>query len=146
MYHWNVKALAEELKNNTVSEKEKMKYSLGYAIMVAFITSHFFDSREPLNRWDYATDVLSLISTAWGILYIFKKNGGKGSFIEKSLCLSWPLSLKFIVLTFLTLLPVAILLGIKSIETTTSDFLTFIIVGALSFFFYFRLGYWLEKT
>ncbi|MEX0672145.1 MAG: hypothetical protein WD068_02205 [Candidatus Babeliales bacterium] len=137
MYFWNVKALAKDLKNNLVSESDKMKYLLGMNLLtfiliganqLSNIILNIQISTPELNRligdirrffkvpvkhrgilylrilqedlvfWVIKAFFVILLFGAviWGIYYCFaiNKAGDNKSFIQRMVCLSFPIAIR----------------------------------------------------
>ena len=111
MYWWNVDSLADELKKGTLSEKEKMKYLL--ADSIATTAAIFLVSS--VSR---AASLMAILSAMAGvaiavvsILLCFTANGGSNGrhFIERFVCLSWPVGIRVVVYMLLPLIVLVML-------------------------------------
>ena len=149
MYHWNIADLVEDFRNNEVSEKDKFNYYVATSLMVALVSSAFLGSSETSTTLDYFSDFCELLITYFGIQYVYQINAGQGSFIERVICISWPLMLKFIVYSIIAYIPVAILGAGTQLHPTPAgksflDFLMNAVFILTEILFYWRLGYWIK--
>jgi len=109
MYWWNVDSLADELKKGTLSEKEKMKYLLAESIVTAAAIS--LVSSAPREASLIASAIANVAIAAVSILLCFTANGGSNGrhFIERFVCLSWPVGIRVFVYMLLPLIVLVIL-------------------------------------
>lgn len=141
MYHWNTKALFEQLKGNTLSEKDKMKYYLATSLLFVIATS------AGDTGWvDRIHDLIYFVVTLLGIIYCFKLNDGKGSFVEKSICLGWPIGIKTMVVAVLLLLPLTWLEKSTDLSETATGIIEIVAIAFVQIGFYLRLGWWLKES
>jgi len=99
MYIWNTKKLATDIKNNNLTEHDKMKYYLVYSVIVTiFLTI----SSRPFTLPLLVEQILSVGIIIFGISITFKTNkGNKGSdYIARVTCLSLPIFIKIVLLCF----------------------------------------------
>jgi len=102
MYLWNTKALAKELKEGTLSEREKFKYYIVGVILFNIMT--MFPSSGGSSLTDYLIGIVisSLILFVGAyVCYGVNKAGDNINFIERFICLSLPIGIKFFLLTIL---------------------------------------------
>jgi hypothetical protein len=104
MYWWNTKGLAEELKQNSLNEKDLFKYFFVY-LMVSAIIFEVFDYTDAA-----ATTSLNLVFSSFIVFvtglatyFCYKVNsaGDNQKFIERYICLGIPLSVKLVFLIIL---------------------------------------------
>ena len=102
MYWWNIKALANELKAKKVSQLEKFKYFFALTIVVVVIgeLSYLFPLIEKPNSLDILDSLAYIAVTAFGILACYKANkrGDNKEFIDRFICLSWPIGILLFVI------------------------------------------------
>lgn len=127
MYWWNIKALANELKANKVPQYEKFKYFFAFMLVDAILFEfvYLFPLQEGPKVLDYV-DSLAIISiTLLGIILCYKANkkGDNKEFIDRFICLSWPIGVRLFVIFIAVLIPYFIIadsvLGDSFMEETT---------------------------
>ena len=120
MYLWNYHALAEDLKHNEVSGKEKAKYLLtillyvptgvmgsnwipGIYRLIYRITNQIVIWQEPrvppikiFNDFNYITDIAIPAIVISGVIICFIANlrGDNRNFIERFICLTVPITIR----------------------------------------------------
>jgi len=142
MIHWDTKKLAVALKNKTLKENEKLMYLLASSISFAVLL--FMASLPPgeSNQVYLVTSTLmSLIVLIAGLFIAFQRNanGDNRAFIERVICLSWPLGVK----QFLALLPISIFLQ-TSLNQETGDLIWLGVATIAEIIFYWRLVHWIQ--
>lgn len=97
MYFWNVKALAQDLREHKVSEYDKMRYFL--VMTIALVLSSYL-SVEQFSKLLLLELLLSLIISCVGVIACYRANkaGDNKQFIERFTCLGLPISVRFVVL------------------------------------------------
>lgn len=99
MYFWKVNALAEDLKNRRVTQRQKMQYYLANTLL--YLSSVYITGLIAVkpNLLTGINILLGLAITAGGILLCYKANsqGDDEEFIDRMVCLSWPISMRMIV-------------------------------------------------
>lgn len=115
MYWWRIEPLKAQLLSGGPPESEKMKYLLatagahvisaeaGYLIGVSDSTA--------LTSMDWISALLTIACTFIGIYYCYRRNlAGDGQrFLERFICVSWPVSVRFFVCCVGILLGYAVL-------------------------------------
>jgi len=144
MYFWNTKALRQQLKAGKVTERQKMSYLM--ATILLFTLSVYV----PLPQADTALQAIEIIAaigiTIGGIFYCFRinQNGDGKNFLERFVCLSWPIAVKQILLIFLIVISYISLLAIFSPEAAASlenpTAFDVILLVLLEAWFYWRIG------
>jgi hypothetical protein len=102
MYFWKTGSLVEDLKNNKVTERNFKNYYLALSLL-GMISCYLAMTAPPENMTMMLIDAISSIGiTVVGIGFVFKCNGGDSgsNFINKALCLSFPLMVKVFVAGF----------------------------------------------
>lgn len=101
MYFWNISALAEDLKNEKVSQKDKMKYFLVISLDLFRINNTTFEIGIIGNIYPF----IEMIVIAIGVLLCYKVNrlGDNKEFVDRMVCLSWPISCRINVLRVILL-------------------------------------------
>ena len=100
MYFWKVNALVEDLKNRRVSQRQKMHYYLALTLLsLIYVYITGLIAVKP-NLLTGINILLGLSITAGGILLCYKANsqGDDEEFIDRIVCLSWPISVRMIVI------------------------------------------------
>jgi len=147
MYFWNVDALVQDLKQNRVSGYDKFLY---YLVGILFIQVAIF-----LGRTNLLEFILGLGISIWGIYscYQVNKAGDNQNFIERMICLSFPIGIRFVVIFTLiglvTFLPVEILkdtaqragdMYAMQMWSIVSYFVSAAFTGLFAIIFYWYLG------
>jgi len=99
MHFFNSKALACEIKSESLSQKELFHYFLGGAILHAIqIQWLALRGKTEFNYLGIIYAVTYLVIVISGSLFLFKTNskGDGRSFIERYICVSFPVSLKIV--------------------------------------------------
>lgn len=98
MHLWNTKALATELRDGTLPERERMKYFLLFMTLLAAVGELPIYSPEPVSPALIATSVVSIVGTAAGIYFTYRANrsGDDRDFIARSVCLTFPIGIRVI--------------------------------------------------
>jgi H+/Cl- antiporter ClcA len=109
MYLWDVNKLSEQLITNSVTEKDKMKYLIGYITIGAISGEVSYWSgvgMNSLNYFDYLNGFISVLLTIIGTFICYRANqvGDGQKFVERFICLSVPIIIRIIIIGF----PVAI--------------------------------------
>lgn len=95
MYILNYIKLAEDLRDNKVSEKQQFHYLIGTTIIFGIIYASRLLPYEGDIKIALLTDIISLLLMIIGLIVIYRKNqqwDGK-HFIERYLCLWFPISI-----------------------------------------------------
>ena len=96
MYLWKASNLANDLRNNNVSEKEKLKYMLFWVISTTIVSdpAMHIDYEYVFN--DTILSIVMLLISAAGTVYCYKinKNGDNADFISRYVCLSIPVVIR----------------------------------------------------
>jgi len=138
MYLWNTKALARELREGTLSEREKFKYLLANVVLYALLLELASYSPLEYSESNLLMSLFSIIATIVGtyICYRTNQNGDGVKFIERYICLGVPLSIKILVLLIVAALLFAILMGVQE-DTTILDSAVVIVITII---YYWRLN------
>jgi hypothetical protein len=149
IYFWNDKQLARDLKNSAISEWYKFIYFLLYLYVPKLIESleSFAPKHHPLeSSWILLILIIGFFIGIW-LFYILYKTNAKGDgvhFIERYVCLTFPLIIRFSVIgipiILLASLPLIMLLNGLGFEAHSSGLiLAAIIVIPFLTFYYLRL-------
>jgi hypothetical protein len=146
MYIWKPNNLAIDLRNNNVSEKEKLKYTLFWVLAMVIFS-------DPAIYIGYEYVLNDTIISAAGTIYCYKinKRGDNKDFISRYICLSIPVGIRALaVLAFVIIAIVIIDLsfemnvlgGEEEVFTTTIP--EIIIFSIFMVYLYFYLGKFIE--
>ena len=106
MYWWNVKALANELKAKKVPQLEKFKYFFATSIVAALLFEFVYlvPLLQEVTTLDVAGSLAYIILVALGIIVCYKANkgGDNKEFIDRFICLSWPIGIRIFVIIIVT--------------------------------------------
>ena len=75
MYWISYQPLKERLKKRSVSDREALPYLLLLSALEAISLS--VPASTEMNKWDIIEAMLYVIVTIIGVIYIYRKNGGK---------------------------------------------------------------------
>lgn len=99
MYWWNVSKLAEDLREGQVAEKERLKYYIAFILSysIALDLAPLFP--ETFNIVRFIPSAAGVIITTAGTILCYRVNrsGDNADFIGRMICLSWPISIKILV-------------------------------------------------
>lgn len=146
MYLWKSKDLAGDLKDNLVSESEKLKYMLfgGIATLLAYDPIFYYDL--PYRTLDTIISVLVLIITVVGTILCYKANkaGDNHDFITRYICLCVPIGIKAVLIMSLTivvfiLLEIMFEFGILEENTKKADIFEVMLVTVFLIYIYWNL-------
>lgn len=146
MYFWKTKELALQLKENSVSETDQMKYLLSTTIigLLGFELSSP-STVSPLSLSDYMPLLkffLVLSITLMGFYETFKTNKANGgsNYLSRIVCLSLPIILKMILISLIY----GFFVGLLVINPNRASFLFQALEVFLQIFFFWRLNTHLE--
>jgi hypothetical protein len=111
MYFWNTKALAIELQEGSVDQKEKMKYFVIFMLStyVIFDLSLYMQEDYSSNYFILSLADTGLMMIAVYLCYRINRDGDDSEFIDRFVCLSLPIAIRFIFAIFGFLLGLVIL-------------------------------------
>jgi hypothetical protein len=99
MYFWNTYALAKELKEGTLDQKEKVKYFIIFVLTeyLFFDLAYLLDEPSAIN-YPFEPIFYTLI-VGFGIYLCFRINqrGDNSEFIDRFVCIGFPIAIRFIV-------------------------------------------------
>ena len=111
MYFWKTQQLADDIKNNKISEKSKMYYYLIMMVLLNLaIYSFLIGDLNAVDMTIVIGEMLSIITvTITGILITFKTNKGQegADYMARMTMLGLPIGIK--VLVFTTIFNIALL-------------------------------------
>jgi hypothetical protein len=97
IYFWNDKQLARDLKNNLVSEKHKFIYFMIYMLLPILARLNQINILGLTYTLGFILGIFAAIAIwAWVFYFFYKtnKNGDGKNFIERYICLAFPLSVR----------------------------------------------------
>ncbi len=106
MYFWRTNQLAEDLKNNNVTEREKMRYFL--ALTIVAMIGFYLTSLNLVLRNNNVSHVSSFVELVIGLLIatigiritFYSNKGNQGlDYLARVVCLSLPIIIKIVVIT-----------------------------------------------
>lgn len=114
MYFWRVNNLVDDFRNDKVSEKEKLKYTILLGILVEIISSPIMWIDSIYSTMDSINLIAMIVTTTLGTYYCYAKNksGDNKDFITRFICLGIPVGVRL----FVFALPVFILCGVIESE------------------------------
>lgn len=123
MYYWNIKGLAENLKNGTVSQRDKMKYFLFNLLAWSFTIYLIEYCPEEPNEMFFVRCIFELSAVIIGVLLCYKVNeqGDNKEFIDRFICLSWPIAIRCLVFYIVIYFSIGVVLGIFKMSHIVSD-------------------------
>jgi hypothetical protein len=103
MYFLNIDALAQKLKDGSLTQSQRMKYLLVTVIVYAIVTEISFLFAEPVTNLQIIQSVLIVGSTVGGTYYCYlvNRNGDNRDFIDRFICIGWVASVRVIILFFI---------------------------------------------
>ena len=123
MHLLNYKQLARDLRDNKVSEREKLYYIIGTVVLSApLLIPH-----APANYDDITGELVGIfiltLLTILGTIFIYRKNqqGDGKNFIERYVCLSFPISIIGWFFGFMSVLIPSTIVMVVNHQTTLSD-------------------------
>jgi len=107
MYFWNVKSLANDFKENKITERQKMRYYLFVSILIECIlqlhnimpnTTH---SKWSISYFGWIYFGMSLLICLLGTIWCYQANhqGDDQDFISRMVCLSQPIGIRLVVIS-----------------------------------------------
>jgi len=111
MYFVRYQPLKERLRESSVSDSEALPYLIADVALTALLFA--LPQSDGYNFWDGVSGCLSVATAVGGVLYAYKKNGGRDGydFIQKYVVLGWVVGVRFLI-AFVPIALVLLLLGI----------------------------------
>lgn len=135
MYFWNIEKLKGDLANNSVSERDYLKYLIATTILYTLSGIPYFDA----NYFDVLSLSLSLPISVLGIIYAYKLSN-KHNFLGKFIPISWVVTVRMVPFVIVVAFFIA---GFIPEETTEWD-VSFIAI--IELIFYWRIGHHIQRT
>jgi len=114
MYVWNTTKLASDLKADAVSERDKRNYLIAGSVLVSLsIYLAPMDGVEP-NQLVLIEAVVAILITIVGIAICHDVNDGgdKRAFLDRFVCMSFPLMIRLLALGIAIVIPVAVVFAL----------------------------------
>jgi hypothetical protein len=153
MYFWNTNALAKKLRSRSLSQSEKMQYFVASSACYTlfFEVNGYLDESPSLLL--ILRSAVAVMTTIIGIIFCYRVNseGDGQEFIDRFICLGWPIAIKVVLGMSLTY--IAYLGGGTAIwgdrferfnESTTYVDMAFSLF--FEFIFYWRVSYHLRRV
>lgn len=101
MYFWNIQALADELKQGTLPQRERLRYFLVFLLLDALVAL----IEVPHDNAFYVMEVVHTVILLAGTYLCYQANqqGDQREFIDRYICLGLPIGLRLLVLYLLAL-------------------------------------------
>lgn len=164
MYFWNVNQLAEDFKNDTVSERQQLPYllvyvGLGYAATDNYVNHFLIDGVA--NHLDIALLFFNLLTALCGTVLCYhnsRQASETNGFIARYICLSFTIMIRLIIyITILVFMFFTALLVFNGLGPSLQNFfshlasesttwLDFCIVCIVHVIFYFYLNHAIKKS
>lgn len=114
MYFWNSRALAAEMSRSVLPQRETMKYLVAWTLFNTIAVQNALWTVEAITWFTITKALLVIAINVAGVLvcYAANRRGDDADFIERFICLSWPIIFKISVVLFVG---GAVLLAIKEI-------------------------------
>jgi len=116
MYWWRIEPLKAELISGGPAESEKVKYLLATSALYVLASEGGYlaaqsDSIDKLTAADWISSISLIVLTFLGTYYCYRRNRGANGrqFLERFVCLGWPVTIRFLVFLVALLLGYAIL-------------------------------------
>lgn len=138
--------LATRFRNDAVPPKERLIYFMIFMMLSTLISTNYSMHilQATPNQWDYLGDALILCITFVGILWLYRTNakGDKQEFIERFICLSFPIAIQLLLLLIPALFALFVTESFLHIETpeeqTTPQLM--LTLNLLFLYYYTRLN------
>ncbi len=117
MYIWKVSPLIEQLKSDSLSQKEQLKYFITYSVIMVLATDPFLTVGLEYSIYDTMSTLVMSLLTVSGIVYCYNVNKSidDKDFILRFVTLGLPIAVRIMALALL----VGLVYGI--IDTGFSD-------------------------
>lgn len=100
MYFWKAGALAAELRDRKVSQREKMKYYLGQSVVIGLLVPIASWTQQEPTPLVIVGDLITIPISILGILFCYSANrrGDDTEFLDRIICISWPIAVRLVVI------------------------------------------------
>jgi hypothetical protein len=144
MYLWSVKALAEDFREQRVSQHEQFKYALTYGIMLSLLFSSiaYMPATQP-SVASFSCDLADLVAAVLGTVACYRVNrsGDDKDFLVRLYCLGLPVGISTLAVAAICLVPLIVLPDAAGfpISGESLDVLGLVVVIGV---YYWRLWHW----
>jgi hypothetical protein len=152
MYLWDTKALANELKAGTLKQSEKFRYFLIF-VMVGYMEIDLaIYLNEPYTLNDLITSTVITIFTGIAIYLCYRINreGDDLEFLERYICLTLPVSIRFIaviLMIFIGVLTLSAFLGDSfDLWVEEGSLLEWIVILLMEIIYFWRIWVAIKLT
>ncbi|MCA1961362.1 MAG: hypothetical protein LDL33_11270 [Desulfomonile sp.] len=103
MYFWDTRALADEMSRNVLPQREKMKYLLAWTLFNTLAVQNALWTVETITLFTGIKALLVIAVNVVGVLacYAANRRGDDTDFVERFICLGWPVIFKITVVIFI---------------------------------------------
>jgi hypothetical protein len=121
MYFWNIKKLKAQLIEKPLTEKQTLPYLI--ALILLYDMSMYLPQPDVYSWLDGLEVAISLGTTFFGIIWLFRKNhGDAGShFVQRYLALGWVVLIRFFVFSIPFFITVGILTYTLDLNTENTN-------------------------
>ncbi len=97
MYFIQYDPLKERLRNRSIDDRAALPYFLLFCVLEALAIS--IPGVAYKNKWDYISTLLTLLVTIWGVIFVYRRNGGRKGYdlIQKFVVLGWVVAVRFLI-------------------------------------------------
>lgn len=144
MYFWKIEKLKEDIREGTLSEKDRFSYMfLSSIITVLLMVLLRYTPIEQPNIWDVIDSTLYVLMSIIGMLFAYRANGGSNGtdFLGKYFSISFVLMIRLFILFLL----IAIVLFFYHLftfdedEIITTTLFEIVLASLWTAIFYYRL-------
>lgn len=147
MFWWRITPLKEQLLSGGPSQSDQMKYLLAtlafYVIAgeAGFLAAEA-DPEATLRLTDWISSLVFIVCTCFGTYYCYRRNlaGDGRRFVERFICIGWPVSIRFFVFLLVALVSLGVadhLIGGEASEPLfESGVIAFTILAEVIFYWY----------
>ncbi|MFZ5865908.1 MAG: hypothetical protein ACOYXY_08520 [Thermodesulfobacteriota bacterium] len=124
MYLWRVDRLVEDFRNDQVTEREKLKYMILYAVVYAAVIDAVFWTGHEFTYMDAGKLLVDVLINVYGTYYCYAKNraGDNRDFITRYMCIGLPVGVRVLVFFIPVFFVAGVLAVAYGIGTRTNEF------------------------
>lgn len=135
MYIWKTSALAEDIKNNSVGQKEWKKYYLAVSIFMT-LTMYITAVTPRENITAVLVEAVAIVGILiFGVSFTYQSNKGDSGvdYIPRMTALAFPVLVKLFLLSILAGVLIGVLIGVLSeVLSLPEDIMEWFMVGFVS--------------
>lgn len=119
MYIWKISPLIEQLKTESLSQKDQLKYFIAYSVLTIVFTDPLLYVGLEYGIYDTVKTLVMILLTITGIVYCYKINKfiDDKDFILRFITLGLPILVRIIVLSFL----IGIIYGVFDVALSSTS-------------------------